>query len=397
MAIDDATGRVTILPQAEPRLTAGHRWVFDRDVASVSGAPQAGEVVEVVTPAARRLVGLGLYSPQSKIRVRVLAGADERIDDTFWSERLRAAVALRARTVSGATAYRLVNADGDRLPGLIVDRYGDTLVLQSLTAGMDRRQETLADLLLSLSGTRAVFLRNDAPVRTLEGLPLERRFLRGEGPTKVEIREGPGRFVVDLEHGQKTGWFCDQRENRLVAAAMARGKDVLDAFCHTGGFSVQAAVAGARSVAGLDASRAAIEQARAHAALNEVSGVCDFRTADATESLKRLGRSRKRFDLLIVDPPAFAKRRAARDVALEGYRYVNTLALPLVRSGGMLVSCSCSHHVEEADLCAAVEDAARRARRRVQVLERRGAGPDHPIVEAMPETRYLTCLLVTVV
>lgn len=395
MTNDYPTGQLTITAEADARLATGHGWVYAGDVVGLAGQPQPGDVVQVVTGDGAA-IGQGLYSPRSKIRVRLMTRGEEPLDEACWHARIRTALAQRARTVSGTTAYRLVHADGDGLPGLIVDRYGDTLVMQALTVGIERRQEALAELLHSYTKVRAVYLRNDAPSRNLEGLSSERRFARGEGPTRIEIREGPARFVVDIEQGQKTGWFCDQRENRLAVAARSHGKDVLDAFCHSGAFGVHAAVAGARSVAGLDASRAAVEQAGGHAELNQVEAVCDFRTSDAAEALKKLGRSRKRFDVVILDPPALAKRRAMRASALEGYRHLNALALPLVRAGGLLVTCSCSHQVGEADLAAVVDAAARRARRRLQIVERRGAGPDHPVVEAVPETRYLTCLICSV-
>ncbi len=395
MATETPSGTIHLAAQGQARILAGHPWLYESDIASVEGTPQPGDVVEVLASHGQS-VGRGLYSPQSKIPVRLLTRSQEAIGDTFWRTRIQAAVALRKQVVSGTTAYRLVHADGDGLPGLIVDRYGEVLVMQCVTVGINRRRETLADLLLSLTGATAVYLRNDSPAQTREGLTSERMFLRGSSATAMEIREGPARFIVDIAAGQKTGWFCDQRDNRLAVAAISKGKDVLDAFCHTGGFGVQAAMAGARSVSGLDASRPAVEQARAHAVLNQVSPICDFRSGDAAEALKKLGRSRKRFDVVILDPPAFAKRRSVRGSALEGYQHLNALALPLIRQGGTLVTCSCSHHVSETDLCAVVEAAARRARRRIKILDRRGAGPDHPINPDVPETRYLTCLLVAV-
>jgi 23S rRNA (cytosine1962-C5)-methyltransferase len=379
----------------ERRILAGHLWIYEGDIDSVSGEPKPGDVVEVITHDGR-WCGRGLHSPQSKIRVRLLTSGDEPIDAAFWNRRIGAAVARRRSVISGTTAYRLIHSEGDGLPGLIVDRYGPVLVMQALTVGMDQRREELAEALLRHTDAEMIYLRNDAPARTHEGLSLERGFLRGEGPLRVEITEGPGRFLIDIERGQKTGWFCDQRDNRLAVASLAKGRDVLDAFCHTGGFGTHAALGGARSVSGLDVSRSAVELARTHADLNGVAQVCEYREADAQQALKRLGRSRRRFDLVILDPPAFAKSRSVRGRAVEGYRHVNALALSLIRPGGLLVTCSCSHHVSEGDLCAAVESAARQGRRRIEIVERRGAGPDHPVLAAMPETRYLKCLIVKV-
>ena len=385
-------GVVAIHATAELRLQGGHRWVYESEIASVDGTARAGDVVEVVTQTGRGL-GQGLYSPHSKIRVRLLTGADEPVTDGMWSSRLEAAITRRVSTITDTTAYRVVHADGDFVPGLIVDRYGDTLVMQTLTVGMERRKEFLADLLLPLTGATAVYLRNDVTARALEGLAPERRFLRGNGPTLIEIQEGPARFRVDIERGQKTGWFCDQRENRLAVAAMSQGKDVLDAFCHTGGFGIHTALAGARSVAGLDASRDATEQARQHARLNQVEASCDLRQADAFDAFRKLGRSRKRFDVVILDPPAFAKQRGVKQTALEGYQHLHRLAIPLIRLGGTLVTCSCSHHVSDKELEMTVMDSARRSRRAICVTERRGPAADHPIIETMPETRYLSCLV----
>jgi 23S rRNA (cytosine1962-C5)-methyltransferase len=379
----------------ESRILAGHLWIYEGDIEDVAGEPKPGDVVEVITHDGPRC-GLGFYSPQSKIRVRLLTSEDETINASFWNRRIGAAVARRRSVISGTTAYRLIHSEGDGLPGLIVDRYGPVLVMQTLTVGMDQGRDKLAEVLLEHTGAEAIYLRNDAPARAHEGLPLERGFLRGEGPLRVEITEGPGRFLVDIERGQKTGWFCDQRDNRLAVAALAKDRDVLDAFCHTGAFATQAALGGARSVSGLDVSRSAVEMARAHAELNGVVQICEYREADAQHALKRLGRSRRRFDLVVLDPSAFAKTRSVRGRAVEGYQHINALALNLIRSGGLLVTCSCSHHVSERDLFAAVEGAARQARRRIEVVERRGAGPDHPVLASMPETRYLKCLFVRV-
>lgn len=376
-------------------MLAGHVWIYEGDIGSVAGGPKPGEVTEVIAHDGH-WCGRGLYSPQSKIRVRLLTSGDEAIDASFWDQRIGAAVARRSSVISGTTAYRLIHSEGDGLPGLIVDRYGPVLVMQTLTVGMDQRRDELAEALLRHTDAEAIYLRNDAPARAHEGLPLERGFLRGERPLRVEITEGPARFLVDIERGQKTGWFCDQRGNRLAVAALAKGRDVLDAFCHTGAFGTHAALGGARSVSGLDVSRSAVELARTHSELNGVAQICEYRQADAQQALKRLGRSRRRFDLVILDPPAFAKTRSMRGRAVEGYQHINGLALSLIRSGGLLVTCSCSHHVSEADLCASVEAAARLARRRIEIVERRGAGPDHPVLASMPETYYLKCLIINV-
>ena len=388
-------GRVRLHRNREARVAGGHLWVYEGEIGAVDGHPAAGDIVDVVTGRGG-FIGRGYFNAASKIRVRILTHQDEPIDGSFFERRLRAAVALRHRVVSDATAFRLVFGEGDLLPGLVVDRYGDMLVMQALTAGMDRRQDVLADLLLRLTGATAIYLRNDAKTRTLEGLPLGQGFLRGGGPTAIEVREGPARFLVDIARGQKTGWFCDQRENRLAAAAMARGAEVLDAFCHTGAFGIHAALGGAPSVLGLDGGAEAVAMAQANAARNSLEARCTYREVDAFDELRRLDASGYRCDLAILDPPAFARTKAAVPKALAGYKEINLQAINLLRPEGMLVSCSCSWHVDEGMFWSAVLGAAQDARRDLRLIEFRSQARDHPMLAAMPETRYLKCLILQV-
>ena len=392
-ASEKPTGRVRLVRGREQILLAGYLWVYAGHIDEVAGEPAPGDVVDVCTHSGRP-IGRGFFNPHSKIRVRLLTSRDELPDDSFWTKRIRGALALRRRVVSDTTAYRLIHGESDFLPGLIVDRYGDMLVMQTLSFGMDRRKERLADLLMKETGATAVYLRNDANSRTLEGLPVEQGFLRGAGATSVEIHEGRARFLVDIEHGQKTGWFCDQRENRLAAASLADGAEVLEAFCHTGAFGIQAALHGAASVLGLDVSRDAVTMAREHAARNTVDGRCSYREADAFEELRRLERGGGRFDLVILDPPSFARTKLAVPQALAGYKQLNLRALRLLRPEGFLVSCSCSHHVNEEQFWSMLQDAARDAKRPLRLIERRSQARDHPVLAAMPETRYLKCVIV---
>jgi 23S rRNA (cytosine1962-C5)-methyltransferase len=303
--------------------------------------------------------------------------------------RLAQAVRLRCRVVSGTNAYRLVYGEADRLPGLVVDRYDDILVMQTLSSGMDRRKDMLADLLCQESGATNVYLRNDAKSRMLEGLPAERGFLRGGGATKIDIQEGPARFLVDVERGQKTGWFCDQRENRLVTARFAAGAEMLEVFAYTGAFGIHAALAGAKSVEGLDVSEDAVALARHHAAVNKVEDLCHYRAADAFEEMRKLERAGRRYDLVLLDPPAFARSKQAVPRALAGYKDVNLLGVRLTKPEGFLAMSSCSHHVTEQELWTGIRLAARDAKRQVRLLKQRGQASDHPILATMPETRYL--------
>ncbi|MDH5641587.1 MAG: class I SAM-dependent rRNA methyltransferase, partial [Nitrospira sp.] len=228
----------------------------------------------------------------------------------------------------------------------------------------------------------------------LEGLPLERAFLRGGGATQVEIEEGRARFIVDVERGQKTGWFCDQRENRLATAKLAAGNEVLEVFCHTGAFGIHAALAGAASVEGVDSSEETLALARRHAAHNQVERQCTYRKADAFEEMRDLVKAGRRYDLVILDPPAFARSKQALPRALAGYKDVNLLGLKLLKPEGFLVTSSCSHPVSEEDLWTSIRLAARDAKREIRLIEQRGQGPDHPVLASMPETRYLKCFIV---
>lgn len=385
-------GRVRLARGREPRILSGHLWVYAGEIEEVTGDPAPGDLVDLCTHSGR-FCGRGFFNPHSKIRVRLLTFHEEPVDENFWAKRLRGAAALRKRVVADTNAYRLIHGEGDLLPGLIVDRYGDLLVMQTLAFGMDRRKELLADLLSGMTGVKAVYLRNDAKSRTLEGLPITQGFLRGEGPTKMEISEGQAQFIVDVETGQKTGWFCDQRENRQAAAALAKDADVLEVFCYTGAFGIQAARHGAKSVLGLDSSAEAITLARGHAEKNGVRQLCGYREADAFEELGKLERKGARYDVVILDPPAFAKSKRTAPQALAGYKEINLRALRVLSPEGFLVSCSCSHHVSEQTFWQTILAAARDARKQVRLLEIRSQGRDHPMLAAMPETRYLKCFI----
>lgn len=387
--------RIRLIPEREAPRYFGHLWVFDGHIAEVIGAPAAGDLVDVYTHQ-KRFLGRGFYNPHSKIRVRVLTFKEELIDDAFFAARLRVAGALRQVVTCHTNACRLVHGESDLLPGLIVDRFADVAVMQTLSYGMDARKELLSELLVQECGVRSVYLRNDAKSRTLEGLPLSKGFLRGESEMTVNIHEGDARFMVDIAEGQKTGWFCDQRENRLAAAVYAKGKTVLEAFCHTGAFGIQAALAGAQSVEGLDVSAGAVTMAQAHASHNEIASRCQYRQADAFKELRVLERSNQRYDLVILDPPAFARSKKAVPHALAGYKEVNLRGLRLLHPGGVLVTCSCSQPISDADFWMMLQAAARDARRQIRLLEQRGQGPDHPVLAGMSETRYLKCFIVQV-
>jgi len=391
---DPSKGIVT-LARAEEIAGTGHLWIYAGFIHAVRGQPVTGDLVDVVMPNGR-FYARGLYNPDSKIRVRILTFHEEPITPAFWRERIAQAVRLRTRIAPETTAYRLIYGEADRLPGLIVDRYDDVLVMQTLSSGMDRRKEMLADLLCEATASVRVYLRNDAKSRSLEGLSPVTGFLRGDGGTTIEVREGAARFLVDIARGQKTGWFCDQRENRLAAARLTAGKRVLEVFCHTGAFGIQAALAGASHVEGVDVSEEALVLAREHARLNGVQERCSYRAADAFEELRRLEHTGTQFDVILLDPPAFARSKQAVPRALSGYKDINLLGIRLTKPEGIVVTSSCSHHVSDTDLWKAIGRAAQDAKRCVRLLEQRGQASDHPILATMPETRYLKCFIMQV-
>jgi 23S rRNA (cytosine1962-C5)-methyltransferase len=386
---------VVLLPGRDERIRAGHLWVYRTDIARIEGAPQDGDAVAVRTSSKRHL-GMGLLNTRSVITVRLLTAEERDLDAAFFQERLDAALALRARLSLQSDACRLVYSEGDFLPGLIVDRYGDVLVLQTLTLGMDRRKEMLAGLLADMAHPRGIYARNDPAVRRLEGLPRESGWLLGGGSARVEIAEGRCRFVVDIAHGQKTGFFLDQRENRARAGELAAGARVLDCFAYTGAWGIQAARSGAAAVTGIEISEAAIALAEENARRNECQARCQWLRDNAFDGLRRLAAAGPGFELVILDPPAFVKTRSTLAAGLAGYKEINLRALKVLSANGWLVTCSCSYHVSETHLTTVVHEAARDARRRLRIVESRSQAQDHPVHPMMPETRYLKCLIVAV-
>ena len=382
-------------PGRDARIQGGHLWVYRNEIARIEGTPEDGDAV-TVRSAAGRTLGTGLLNTRSLITVRLFTPGDRDLDEAFFRSRLETALSLRARITAGTTACRLVFGEGDFLPGLIVDRYGDVLVVQALTLGIERRTPMLVKLLGDLQRPRGIFARNDPAVRRLEGLPRETGWLAGGGPTNVEIEEDGCRFVVDVAGGQKTGFFLDQRENRSHVARLASGADVLDCFAYTGAWGIHAAHLGAASVTGVEISADATAQAARHAVMNGAGDRCRFICANVFDELRRLVSAGTRFDLAILDPPAFVKTRGALAAGLGGYKEINLRALKLLRPGGWLVTCSCSYHVDEAHLRETVFQAARDAGRGVRVVESRSQARDHPVHPAMPETRYLKCLVLWV-
>jgi len=382
---------VTLSARGVDRLRSGHPWIYRSDVTASAAAP--GDLVQVETERKRPL-GTGMWSSTSQISLRFL-GAETIEDERAWlAGRLRAALGFRQTLAIDATAWRLVNAEGDRLPGLIADVYGEgpgrVVVLQTLAQAMDRRLPLITDLLVELLSPAGVLARNDPRVRRLEGLPEVVEVVHGQVPDEIEIVEGGRRSRVNLREGQKTGSFLDQRENHAAAGRYARGRG-LDAFSYHGGFALALAER-CETVLALDSSAPAVAQVLANAALNGLTNV-EAREINVFDELRELEIARERFDIIVLDPPAFAKNKASIPRAVAGYKEINLRALKLLTPGGTLVTCSCSSNVDEALFEHILTEAAADARAVVTVVEKRSQARDHPILLAAPETHYLKCFV----
>jgi 23S rRNA (cytosine1962-C5)-methyltransferase len=384
--------RVTISRRGAERLARGHLWIYRADVEKAPAALDSGDVV-LVADGRGRFLAKAFWSSRSKIALRIVTRDEEPVDEGFLARRLAAAIDLRERTFGGERFVRLVHGEADLLPGLVVDRYGDVAVLQTLVPATERRKALLADLVANALGLRAVLERNDVRVRELEGLGQTKGVLRGADPGPIEYREGEVRMRVDLLAGQKTGAFLDQRENHLRAGEYARGR-CADAFSYSGGFALQLARRAAQ-VTAVEMQPTAAALLRENAALNR-AGNLEVVEANAFDWLRDRSEEEPAFDLVVLDPPAFAKSKDAVPAARRGYKEVNLRAMQVLKEGGVLVTCSCSYHLSEEMFDELVLDAANDAGRRLQLLERRGAGRDHPVLMGLPETRYLKALFLRV-
>ena len=381
---------VTITARGEDRIRSGHPWIYRSDVANVVAA--GGETVRVLGPRERPL-GYALYSDRSEIALRLISTGDEAPDLNTWRNRIQAAADYR--TALGiypdeATAYRLIHGEADRLPGLVVDRYGDFLVLQALSQAVDRLMPEIANILADVVNPRGILARNDPRVRVLEGLEQKVEVVYGDVPPSIEVHEGNVSYAVDPYRGQKTGLFLDQRENRIAAARYARGR-ALDAFSYNGGFALAIAPRCSHVLA-VDISEDAVAKIAANAQRNGVTNV-EARAMNVFDELRELERRGERFDTIVLDPPAFARNRAAVRKALSGYKEINLRALKLLSPGGYLVTCSCSYNVSEASFADVIASAAVDAHAEVVVVEKRMQGRDHPVLMTVPETYYLKCFI----
>ncbi|HLL55515.1 MAG TPA: class I SAM-dependent rRNA methyltransferase [Myxococcaceae bacterium] len=387
----DGVPEVAINRRGVDRWVAGHPWIYRADLAG-DPALQGGEVVRVMDTRGWFL-GKAFYSKISKISLRALTLEDEPVDRDFFKRRIVQADELRRRALPGEDTYRVIHGEADLLPGLVVDRYGDYLSAQFLTRATEERKELLADLLMEHFRAKGLMNRSDVNVRTLEGLEPQKGVLRGEVPPAVPYSEGFVKLQADLLGGQKTGAFLDQRENHVMASQYAHG-EALDCFSYIGGFALQLATR-AKRVTAVEISESAAAQIRANAQANQLTNL-EVVAANAFDFLRDAVDEGRKFDTIVLDPPSFAKNKDSVDAALRGYKEINLRAIQLLRPGGVLITASCTYHVGEEMFEQMLESAATDAKRRVQIVERRGAGKDHPVLLSLRETRYLKCFVLRV-
>lgn len=389
--------KITLKKNEERRIKAGHPWVFSNEIAAISGERATGASAELFD-AGGGFMGVGHYNPHSLIAFRLLARKREDIDSPEFNEqRLQAALAHRRGIYPDLQTFRAVYGESDFLPGLVVDKYGDFLSIQILSAGMEARRELLLDALVRVFAPKGIIARNDVGVRSLEGLEERVEQLFGEVPELVEMEENGLRFLVDLRGGQKTGGFLDQKENHLLLRGICGGKAVLDCFCYAGSWAAHAGAFGAASVLGIDISARAVAQATRNADLNGLAGRVTFEECDAFDRLRTLSHEGRRFGVVVMDPPAFVKSRKHIAEATKGYLTVNRRALELLEPGGYLVTCSCSHHMGREAFREMLTQAARQARREVRLVSIRSQAPDHPVLLSFPESEYLKCFVLQAV
>ena len=400
--------KITVTKKAEAALAGGHPWVYDAELLNIEGEPENGGLVDVVSLKGKYL-GTGFLSETSKIRIRLISrNANDTFDEAFWRRRLSYAWNYRKTVMrDDINACRIIFGEADQFPGLTVDRYGSLLVTQTLSLGMEKRKDLIFPLLVQVlredgQEINGIFERNDVAIRALEGLEENKGWyvLPGESAPEsavTEITENGIRYKVDVENGQKTGFFLDQKYNRLEVARLARGHRVLDCFTHTGSFAMNAVAGGALSATAVDVSASAIEMAKENARLNGMEDRMDFIVADVFELLPKLEEEGSPYDFIILDPPAFTKSRKTVNNALRGYKEINKRAMHLLPRGGYLATCSCSHFADEEHFKAMLAEAAQEAGVSLRQIEGRKQSPDHPILWGVPETDYLKFFLFQVV
>lgn len=384
---------VTLRKTRETRVRAGHPWIYASEIEKVEGDFQNGDIVDVLNFRGG-FIGRAFYNPVSQISIRMLTTVDEPCDRGFFRERIQDAWEYRKR-LCDPESCRLIYSESDFMPGLVVDKFGDYLSVQILSLGMERIKDMIVELLVEVVNPRGIYERSDVPVRRYEGLEQRSGLLYGDVPDQIDMYENGILFSVDLKDGQKTGFFLDQKQNRAGIAPFCKDARVLDCFCHNGSFSLHAAKFGARSVLGVDISEDALVVARENARRNNLDNVT-FEAHNCFDHLRELTDAGEKFDLVVLDPPAFTKSKATVESALRGYKEINLRGLKLVKSGGYLVTCSCSQHISTEMFQQMINEAVRDSKKRVRMIEYRTQGYDHPILPASPETKYLKCMYLQV-
>jgi 23S rRNA (cytosine1962-C5)-methyltransferase len=387
--------KVVLKKRIGNRVINGHPWIFSNEINLMEDTMQGGEVAEVFTHEGK-FVGRGYVNPRSTITVRILTRLkDEQVNDDFFYQRLKAAWQYRQR-LGYTENCRLIFGEADDLPQLIIDKFNDYFVIQTLALGIDVWKPAIVRALEKIFSPKGIYERNDVPVRELEGLAQQKGFLSAPFDTRVEIRENGLRFIVDVEKGQKTGYFLDQQDNRRAIQHIVKGADVLGAFCYTGTFEIHAAHYGAKSVLGLDISKSAVDQATENAALNGLGDICRFQEINAFDALKQWTKEEKKWDVVMLDPPSFAKTRENIQKAISGYKEINLRGMKLVKPGGFLVTSSCTNLVQPELFLEIIDMAAKDARRRLRQVEFRTQSADHPIIRGLENTNYLKFLIIQV-
>jgi 23S rRNA (cytosine1962-C5)-methyltransferase len=378
-----------------PRILLGHPWIYANEVAKVTAEPADGDAVDI-RDHKNRFLGRGFYNSKSQIVVRRFTREKIEPDREFFRRKIESALRFRRQIFQNSDTFRVVNSESDELPGLILDKYGDILVAQTLTLGIERRKNLIYEIVKELLSPRAIVERNDVPTRKLEGLDESKGVIFGKLDGKIVAKIGEFSAEIDVLNGQKTGFFLDQRENYGEVAAFCAGKKVLDCFSYAGGFAISAAKAGAAQVELVDISEEAIESSHRNAELNDVPEKISFTCGNAFDILKQYSTEKRAFDAVILDPPSFTRTREAVDGALRGYKEINLRALKMLEAGGILATFSCSHHIGHELFESVVVEAAADAKKSLRLLKRLTQSRDHPILPAVPETEYLKGLLLQV-
>lgn len=386
--------KVYLKKKISPRIANGHPWIYGNEVDRVAGTPEAGDLVEV-RYADGKFAGIGYINPQSQIIIRLLTRKPQQIDETFIINQIKTAWEYRKK-IGYTENCRLVFGEADQLPALIIDKFNDYFVLQTLSLGIEKWKPTIVKALNEIFIPKGIYERNDVPVRLLEGLEQQKGFLSAPFDTNIIIQENGLKFNVDIENGQKTGYFLDQQDNRRAIQSIVKGADVLGAFTYTGTFEIHAAHYGAKSVFGIDISEQAVVHANKNAALNGLDHICKFEAMNAFDVLKDWGRAGRQYDVVMLDPPAFTKNREHIQKAVTGYKEINLRGMKLLKNGGFLVTSSCTNLVPPDLFLQTIEMAAKDARKRIRQVTFNAQSSDHPIIWGMDNTNYLKFLIVEV-